>query len=204
MPIRVDGASSWMVLMRRSIQRAIQTLTTTKTVTVAIAFSTDQIVIRVLPSVSPIESSCGDHRVEPAEHFGRDQRPDDQRGAQLPGLDGPALAEREPAAGTSRGGSARGARAASPPSRTTAAARRPRRTARARGSARPTRYGATTAKASATMPPAWPFVRPRYQRRPQSTPAVTRIAVAAITGNCGLPTKALTAASSAAARSIMR
>ena len=57
MPMRVEGASSLTALMRLSIQRAIQTLTTTNTVTVAMAFSTDQIVIRVAPLVRPIESS---------------------------------------------------------------------------------------------------------------------------------------------------
>jgi hypothetical protein len=92
MPMRVEGASSFTALMRLSIQRAIQTLTTTNMVTVAMAFSTDQIVIRVaLGEADRIE--LRDHRAEPAEHFGGEQRPDDQRRAKLPGLDAAALAE---------------------------------------------------------------------------------------------------------------
>ena len=84
MPMRVDGASALTRLMRLSIQRAIHTLTTTKTVTVANAFSTDQIVIRVAPFESPIESSCVDDRIEEAEQLRRDQGPTRSASREVP------------------------------------------------------------------------------------------------------------------------
>ncbi len=102
MPMRVEGASSCIALIRLSIQRATQTLTTTKTVTVAIAFSTDQMVIACLAlrRARSSRAAAMTGSSQPSS-LGCDQYPDDQRDAQLPGLDRPALAERERGAGTS-------------------------------------------------------------------------------------------------------
>ena len=156
--------------------------------TVAIAFSTDQIVIRVLPSVSPIESSCAITGSSQPRTSAAITRPDDQRRAQLPGLDRAALPEREPEQEhheADQGEQREQRRPPSIPGPRLAAGGEQREAMRI---SEADEVGSDDGEGvGAGFRRAWPLVRARYQRRPQSTPTVTKIAVTAITGNWGLP-----------------
>ncbi len=190
MPMRVEGASSCTVLTRRSIQRAIQTLTTTKIVTSAKAFSTDQIVMRVAPLERPMESSAStmasSHPSICTEMSA--QMMSVRRSSQvlmrllLPIDSRSRNASRRISASAASSVQAMSSQPVGSPAR--ASGMRATPTIR-----RPTRKGATTASASVTSPRApWPFSgRPRYQRRPSTTPTTTTSVVSNRTASCTAP-----------------
>ena len=80
-PMRVEGSSLLSFFKRRSIQRLIHAAASTNSVSVNSSFNTDHTRDAALAGRDADAVEAGDDRIEPAEVFGGNHQPDDQREA---------------------------------------------------------------------------------------------------------------------------